>query len=52
MYTMQKSVHMVLIGVNWCTMLKLSQMILKGVAWVHNTKIRSYGLESSQLGTQ
>ena len=27
-------------------------MALKGVNWVHNTKIRSYGLERSQLGTQ
>ena len=35
---MQKSCKMVLIGVNW-------------VNWVHNVKIRSYGLESSQLGT-
>ena len=27
-------------------------MVLKGVSWVNNTKIRSYGLERSQLGTQ
>ena len=27
-------------------------MVLKGVNWVHNDKIRSYGLERSQLGTQ
>ena len=27
-------------------------MVLKGVNWVHNDKIRSNGLESSQLGTQ
>ena len=33
-------------------MIKLDQMVLKGVNWVHNTKIRSYGLERSQLGTQ
>ena len=26
-------------------------MVLKGVNWVHNTKILSYGIESSQLGT-
>ena len=27
-------------------------MVLKGVNWVHNEKIRSNGLERSQLGTQ
>ena len=27
-------------------------MVLKGVNWVHNTKIRSYGLERTQLCTQ
>ena len=27
-------------------------MVLKGVNWVHNVKIRSYGLERSQLGAQ
>ena len=32
------------------TMIKLGQMVLKGVKWVHNAKIRSYGLERSQLG--
>ena len=32
-------------------MIKLGQMVLKGVIWVHNDKIRSYGLESSQWGT-
>ena len=26
-------------------------MVLKGVNWVHNNKIGSYGLEMSQLGT-
>ena len=31
---------------------KISHMVLKGVNWVHNDKIRSYGLERSQLGTQ
>ena len=25
-------------------------MVLKGVNWVHNAKMRSYGLEKSQLG--
>ena len=34
------------------TMIKLGQMVLKGVNWVHNAKIMSYGLERSQLGTQ
>ena len=33
-------------------MIKLGQMVLKRVFWVHNDKIRSYGLEGSQLGTQ
>ena len=33
-------------------MIKLGQMVLKGVNWVHNTKIRSYGLERSQFGTE
>ena len=36
---MQKSGQMVLKGVNW-------------VNWVHNVKIRSYGLERSQFGTE
>ena len=27
-------------------------MVLKAVNWVHSDKIRSNGLESSQLGTQ
>ena len=31
-------------------MIKLGQMVLKGVNWVYNTKIRSYGLERSQFG--
>ena len=29
-------------------MIKLGQMVLKGVNWVHNDKIRPYGLESIQ----
>ena len=33
-------------------MIKLGQMVLKGVNWVHNDKIESNGLERSQLGTQ
>ena len=33
-------------------MIKLGQMVLKGVIRVHNEKIRLYGLKRSQLGTQ
>ena len=33
-------------------MIKLDQMVLKAVNWVQSDKIRSNGLESSQLGTQ
>ena len=33
-------------------MIKLGQMVLKGVNWVHNDKVRSNGLERSKLGTQ
>ena len=33
-------------------MIKSGQMVLKEVNWVHNAKIRLYGLERSQLGTQ
>ena len=33
-------------------MIQLGQMVLKGVNWVHNDKIRSNGVEMSQLGTQ
>ena len=33
-------------------MIKLAQMVLKGINWVHNTKNRTYGLERSQMGTQ
>ena len=33
-------------------MIKLGHMALKGVIWVQSAKIRSYGLETSQLGTQ
>ena len=33
-------------------MQKSGYMVLKGVIWVHNTKIRSHGLEMSQLATQ
>ena len=31
-------------------MIKLGQMVFKGVNLVNNTKIRSFGLERSQLG--
>ena len=34
------------------TMIKLGHMVLKGVIWVHNDKIRSDGLEKSEVGTQ
>ena len=33
------------------TIIKLVQMVLKGVNRVHNDKIKSNGLERSQLGT-
>ena len=33
-------------------MIKLGQMVLKAFNWVQSDKIRSYGLESSQLGIQ
>ena len=33
-------------------MIKLGQMVLKGVKWVQNNKIMSNGLERSQLDTQ
>ena len=33
-------------------MQKPGNMVLKGVNWVHNDKIRSNGLERSNLGTQ
>ena len=49
---MHRSGHMVLKGVNWVHNTKLGQMVLKGVNWVHNAKIRLYGLERSQLSIQ
>ena len=33
-------------------MITLGKMVFKGVNWVHNTKIRSYGLKRSKLCTQ
>ena len=32
-------------------MIKLGQIVLKGVNWVHYDKLRSNGVERSQLGT-
>ena len=43
---------MVLKGINWVHNDKLGHMVLKGVNWVHNDTIGSNGLERSQLGTQ
>ena len=44
--------QMVLKGVNWLHNNKTRSMVWKGVIWVHNGKITSNGLERSQLGTQ
>ena len=33
-------------------MIKSGQMVLKGVNWVHNIKIKSNDVERSQLATQ
>ena len=33
-------------------MIKIGQMVLKGVSWLDNTKVTSYGLEMIQLGAQ
>ena len=33
-------------------MMKLGQMVLKGVIWVHNDKIMSNGVERRQFGRQ
>ena len=33
-------------------MQKSGHMVLKGVNWVHNDKIRSNGIERSQLGIE
>ena len=58
-HTIQTSGQMVLKGVIWFEMSDLGthyitsgQIVLKGVKCVHNHKIRSNGLERSQLGTQ
>ena len=47
----KNQVHMVLKGVNSVHNAKSGQMVLKGVNWVHIAKIRSKGLERSQLST-
>ena len=33
-------------------MIKLAQMVLKGVNWIHNANIKSHGLERSEMYTQ
>ena len=33
-------------------MIKIGQIVLEGVSWVDNAKIRLYGLERNQLDTQ
>ena len=52
MYTMVKLGQMVLEGVNWVHNAKSGHMVLKGVNCVYNGKIRSNGLERSQLSIQ
>ena len=49
---MIKLVQMVLKGIVWYTMINLGQMVLKGVNWVDNSKFGSNGLERNQLGSQ
>ena len=49
---MQKSGHMVLKESIVYKMVKLDQMVFKGVNWVNNDKIRSNGIERIQLCTQ
>ena len=44
--------QMVLKGVNWVHNTKSGYMVLAGISWVHNDRIRSNGLEMSHLGTQ
>ena len=44
--------EMVLKGINWVYNTKSGQMVLKGVNWVHNDEIMSNGPERHQLGTQ
>ena len=49
--TIQKSGNMVLKRSIGYAMIKLGKMVLKGVNWIHNDIIRSNDLERSQLGT-
>ena len=42
--------EMFLKGVNWVHNTKIVQMVLKGVNRVHNDKMMSNGLERSQFG--
>ena len=44
--------QMVLKGVNWVHNAIIGSYGLKGVNWVHNDKIGSNSLERNQLGTQ
>ena len=50
-YTMIKIGQMVLKGINLVHNRKLDHIVLKGVNWVHYDKIRWNSLERSQLGT-
>ena len=49
---MVKLGQMVLKGVIWLYNDKIGSNHLKGIKWVLNDKIRENGLERSQLGTQ
>ena len=49
---MMKLGQMVLKGINRVHNTKSGQMVLKGANWVHNDKMRSTDLEMSQLGTK
>ena len=51
-YTMMKSCQIVLKGINWIHNDKIRSNILERVNRVNYDKIRSNGLERSQLGTQ
>ena len=42
-----RSIQVMLISTGYNHNIKLGQMVLKGVNWVQNAKIKSYGLESS-----
>ena len=45
---MIKLAQMILKGINWVHKTKIGHMVLKGVNWVLNDKIRLYHLERSQ----